>query len=76
VDTGGGQRLFLAIPIFLVLAHFFLNAQGLRFPPSGFRFQPFSLSAFQLLPEQVSACQLFSMSAFDLRVIASREDRL
>ena len=46
VDPGGGQRQFLALLIFLFLAPFCLNAPVFRFPPFGFSFQPFSVSAF------------------------------
>jgi hypothetical protein len=42
--NGGGQRQFLAVPIFLFLAPFFLNTPGFRFPLSPRWFQ---LSAFQ-----------------------------
>ena len=34
-----------------------------RLPPSALRFQHVSFSAFQLLPEQISAFQLFRVSA-------------
>ena len=40
----GGQRLLLALPTILFLAHLFLNAPGFRFPLSALRFQ---VSAFQ-----------------------------
>jgi hypothetical protein len=45
LNFGGGQRQFLALPIFLFLAPLFHNAPGFRFPPSDFCFQ---LSVFQL----------------------------
>ena len=55
LNFGGGQRQFLALPIFLFLAPFFLNAPGFRFSLSALRFQ---VSAFQrfsfLLHTQVS----------------------
>jgi len=38
LNPRGGQRLLLALPIFLFLA------------PTGFSFQPFSLSAFASMP--------------------------
>jgi len=51
----GGQREFLALPIFLFLASLFLNAPAFRLPLSALRFQ---VSAFQrfsfLLRTQVS----------------------
>jgi hypothetical protein len=46
MDPGGGQRLLLALPIFLFLAPFFLNASGVRFTPP---VSAFSVSAFCLL---------------------------
>jgi hypothetical protein len=44
VDAVGGQRLLLALSIFLSLAPLFHNAPGFRFPLSALRFQ---VSAFQ-----------------------------
>jgi hypothetical protein len=43
VNPSGGQRLLLALPIFLSFAPLFLTAPGFRFPISALRFQ---LSAF------------------------------
>jgi hypothetical protein len=43
-ESRGGQRQFLALPIFLFLALLFLNALGFRFSLSALRFQ---VSAFQ-----------------------------
>jgi hypothetical protein len=44
VEAGSGQRLLLALPIFLFLAPLFLNASGVRFTPP---VSAFSVSAFQ-----------------------------
>jgi hypothetical protein len=55
LNFGGGQREFLALPIFLFVAPLFHNAPGFRFALSALRFQ---FSAFQhfsfLLHAQVS----------------------
>jgi len=48
---GGGQRLLLALPIFLCLAPLFLNAPGFRFSLSALR-SP--VSAFQVLASNPS----------------------
>jgi hypothetical protein len=55
LNPRGGQRLLLAIPIFLFLAPLFLNALGYCLPLSSLRsqvsaIQPFSVSAFCLVP--------------------------
>jgi hypothetical protein len=45
LNRGGGQRLLLALSIFLFLPPLFLNASGVRFTPP---VSAFSVSAFQL----------------------------
>ena len=49
-----GLRLLLDLAIFLFLAPLFQNAPGFRFPPSGFSFQPFSLSAFYFVASRAT----------------------
>jgi hypothetical protein len=49
LNFGGGQRQFLALPIFLFLAPLFLNAPGFRFPLSALRFQLSDFQCFSFL---------------------------
>jgi hypothetical protein len=49
LNSGGGQRQFLALPIFLFLAPFFVNAPGFRFALSALRFQLSDFQCFSFL---------------------------
>ena len=49
LNFGGGQRQFLALPIFLFLALLFLNSPGFLFPLSALRFQVSAFERFSFL---------------------------